>query len=219
MLDVGCATGALTERIRQRYGFARAVGVDFVPEVLEMGRATYPDVEFQEATLPILPFVDAEFDLVVASEVLYYLTLSAQEQALQEMARVLKPSGYLLVGSALGGAYFTPEGARSLLMRQFELVAEDALRMHAYHALVNPFYYANRLDSLLTSGAAPGSEAMRARYQRLRPVLNNFPIYQLIRGLALLGRPVLASQGLPATANALTRLGRRSNITLLGLRR
>ena len=91
--------------------------------------------------------------------------------------------------------------------------------MHAYHALVNPFYYANRLDSLLTSGAAPGSEAMRARYQRLRPVLNNFPIYQLIRGLALLGRPVLASQGLPATANALTRLGRRSNITLLGLRR
>lgn len=219
MLDVGCATGALTERIRQRYGFARAVGVDFVSEVIEMGRITYPDIEFREATLPDLPFGDAEFDLIVASEVLYYLTPSAQEQALQALARVLKPGGYLLVGAALGGAYFTPEGARALLERQFELVAEDDLRMHAYHAMVSPFYYANRLNSLLANDAAPGSEAMRARYQRLKPVLGIFPFRQLIRGLALLGRPVLGSQWLPAAANALTALGRRSNIALLGRRR
>lgn len=219
LLDVGCATGALTERIRDRYSFQRAVGVDFVSEVVEMGRETFPEVEFQEATLPVLPFGDEEFDLVVASEVLYYLTPLAQSQALQEMARVLKMGGYLLISSALGGDYFTPTEARTLLERQFELVAIDSLRMHTYHTVVTPFYYGIRLNSLLTHDALPGSDKMQARYQRIRPLINSFPSRSLIKWLATLGKPVISSQWLPSVLNTLSRFGRQSNITLLGRKR
>jgi SAM-dependent methyltransferase len=219
MLDVGCATGALTERIRRRFGFTRAVGLDFVPAVLERGRQAYPAIEFGEAVLPDLPVGGAEFDLVVASEVLYYLTPEAQRQAIGTFARVLRPGGYLLVGSALGGAYFTPETIKALLADEFEIVGVDWLRMRLYHLLVGPFYYANRLDSLLSSGAQPGSELMQARFARLRPILGAFPFRQLIHLIALTGRPVLGSNSLPAVANLLARPFASSNIALLGRRR
>lgn len=219
MLDVGCATGALTERIRQRFGFVRAVGVDFVPAVLDLGRQAYPAIEFGEAVLPDLPFGDAEFDLVVASEVLYYLMPEAQRQAIAAFARVLRPGGYLLVGSALGGAYFKPEAIRTLLAVEFDSVGVDWLRMRPYHTLVSPFYYANRLNSLLSSGSLPGSEAMQARFNRLRPILGVFPLRQLVRLFAAIGQPVLASDSLPAAANVLARPFAPSNIALLGRRR
>jgi SAM-dependent methyltransferase len=219
MLDVGCATGALTERVRQRFGFARAVGVDFVPAVLDRGRQAYPRIEFKEAALPDLPFGEAEFDLVVASEVLYYLTPDAQTEAISAFARLLQPGGYFLVGSALGGAYFTPEGIKALLAAEFEVVDIDWLRMRPYHALVSPFYYANRLDSLLSSGTLPGSEAMQLRFNRLRPILGTFPLRQLVWLCARLGRPLLGSQLVPAIANRLAFPFAPSNIALLCRRR
>lgn len=219
MLDVGCATGALTECIRQRFGFDRAVAVDFVPEVLELGRKAYPVIEFREAALPDLPFAAAEFDLVVASEVLYYLTPEAQKQAIDALSQMIRPGGYLLIGSALGGVYFAPERIRELLLTDFEIAAEETLHMRLYHALVSPFYYANRLDRLIGTGSLPGSEPMQARFNRLRPFLGVFPVRSLIHLFAVLGRPILASESLPVFGNFLARLAAPSNIAILGRRR
>lgn len=219
MLDVGCARGDLTERIRRRFGFKRAVAVDFVPAVLDRGREAYPCIEFRAAALPDLPFGEAEFDLVVASEVLYYLTPEAQTEAIDAFARITRPEGYLLVGSALGGAYFSPDGIQALLAPNFEVLAVDWLHMRLYHALTSPLYYANRLDSLLSGGTLPGSVTMQARFNRFRPVLARFPSRQLVGLCSWLGRPVLGSKMLPAFANALARPSAPSNIALLCRRR
>jgi hypothetical protein len=148
--------------------------------------------------------------------VLYYLTPSAQSKSMEEMARVLKKGGYLLISSALGGDYFTTLKARTLLERKFELVSIDSLRMSSYHTLVSPFYYSVRLNSLLTYGALPGSDKMQIRFQRIKPLISFFPIRSLIKGFAALGKPVISSQWLPSVMNVLSRFGCKTNITLLG---
>ncbi len=219
MLDVGCATGTLTEEIRNRYQFVHAIGMDFIPEVLALGRKEYPEIDFFEGTLPKLPFTEERFNLIVASEVLYYLTPEAQKRAIESFQRVLLPGGYLLMGSALGGDYFTPETARKMLEPHFSIVEETAFHMRCYHAFTSPFYFATRLDSLLQSGQEPGSDAMKARFKRYRSVISSPLVRLLIRILALGGRPILRSTWLPALFDRISRRTAPSNITLLGRRR
>lgn len=216
MLDVGCATGVLTERIRRQYNFNRAVGVDFVPEVLEFGGKLYPKIEFKEAALPELPFEDCEFDLIIASEVLYYLKPKAQAEAIKSFSRVLKKGGYLLVGSALGGPYFSVNAARELILDYFNNIDEDLINMSLYHKLVSPFYYSIRLNSLLMNNVSPGSEAMRKSYLRCKALLKSIPIYQLIQLAAKFSEPIISSRSLPRALNVLGKLNEPTNITILG---
>ena len=46
--------------------------------------------------------------------------------AVASFARVLRPGGYLLVGSALGGEYFSPDSIKALLASEFEIVERAA---------------------------------------------------------------------------------------------
>lgn len=219
LLDLGCATGVLTDKIRRHFFFSRAVGIDFVQEVLERGRQLYPDIEFYEGALPILPFVDEKFDLVVASEVLYYLTPEAQQQAITAIDNLLHNGGFLLVGAVLGGDYFSSGNIKVLLEPNFEIVSVSKLHMNYYHKLVSPFYYATRLDNLLRSGAKPGSEVMKKRFERFHPALSFPPIRALVRILAYVGRPILASVRFPDIVNKLSHWGKPSNIAIIARKR
>jgi SAM-dependent methyltransferase len=66
VLDVGCGFGDLYPFLRER-GFAGAyTGLDFVPELIEVGRAAHPGAEFVVADFADWPAGDG-FDLVLAS--------------------------------------------------------------------------------------------------------------------------------------------------------
>ncbi|HJL06242.1 MAG TPA: methyltransferase domain-containing protein [Polyangiaceae bacterium LLY-WYZ-15_(1-7)] len=90
VLEVGCGTGLLLERVAREA--RRAVGVDLSPGMIGKARARGLEVALASATA--LPYGDASFDLVYSVKVLAHVPALAD--ALAEAARVLRPSGRLL---------------------------------------------------------------------------------------------------------------------------
>jgi ubiquinone/menaquinone biosynthesis C-methylase UbiE len=90
VLEVGCGTGLLLERIVR---FARnAEGVDLSPGMLERARAR--DLRVREASATALPFADASFDVTCSFKVLAHVT--NLERAICEMVRVTRPGGTIV---------------------------------------------------------------------------------------------------------------------------
>jgi SAM-dependent methyltransferase len=108
VLDVatGSGNGAIAAARRSWGG---AVGIDFVPALLERGReraaAERLEVEFIEADAQDLPFEDASFD--VAMSIFGAMFAPDQERTAAELLRVVKPGG------RIGMANWTPEGKLS----------------------------------------------------------------------------------------------------------
>jgi ubiquinone/menaquinone biosynthesis C-methylase UbiE len=96
-LDVGTGTGplafALAPHVRD------VVGVDLVPELLELGRRyasdRYVNVQLVEGDVTQLGFATESFDLVCERAVLHHVR--RPELMLAEMARVTRPGGRMLV--------------------------------------------------------------------------------------------------------------------------
>jgi len=96
LLDVGCGTGALLERIINICPDIHAAGVDPSPEMLDIARGKCPDgVDFREGWAESLPFHDDSFDIVVSCNAFHYWRQPAK--GLDEIARVLKPEGRLVI--------------------------------------------------------------------------------------------------------------------------
>lgn len=105
VLEVGCGTGLVLERIAR---FARkARGIDLSPGMLEKARARGLDVSEGSAT--DLPFDDASFDVTCSFKVLAHVR--DIERALGEMARVTRPGGVILA------ELYNPWSLRGLLRR------------------------------------------------------------------------------------------------------
>ena len=92
-LDVGCGTGALTEKIADSGLPKRLVAIDSSPSFLDFARQRLGSgrSEFREADAQDLPFSAAEFDRVVSGLVLNFVP--DQARAVMDMARVTRPAG------------------------------------------------------------------------------------------------------------------------------
>lgn len=105
VLEVGCGTGLVLERIR---AFARSArGVDLSPGMLALARARGLDVVEGSATA--LPFPDASFDVACSFKVLAHVEDIGL--ALSEMSRVVRPGGVVLA------EFYNPFSMRGLVKR------------------------------------------------------------------------------------------------------
>jgi ubiquinone/menaquinone biosynthesis C-methylase UbiE len=96
LLDVGCGTGALLDRLSQRYPGAQLIGVDPVPEMLAIARRRLPlEVELRSGWAERLSFEPERFDVVVSCNAFHYFREPVA--ALREMGRVLAPGGRLVL--------------------------------------------------------------------------------------------------------------------------
>ena len=106
VLDVACGSGnGAISAARRSWG--GVVGADYVPELLERGReraaAERLEVEFVEADAQDLPFEDGSFD--VAMSIYGAMFAPDQQQAANELLRVVKPGGRIGMGN------WAPDGA------------------------------------------------------------------------------------------------------------
>ena len=96
VLDVGCGTGALAERLVQR-GYTVS-GVDPSAGMLEILRARNPQITAVQGSGTALPFTRDSFDLVVSVATMHHIAEpAAVGQTLAEMVRVCRPDGRILV--------------------------------------------------------------------------------------------------------------------------
>jgi len=98
--DLGCGPGHVTAWL-VGHG-ASAVGIDLSPEMIAIGRRDYPAVEFREGDLVSLPAKDDEFGSIVSLYSIIHLEPSELRPAFDEMRRVLRPGGHLLLAFHVG---------------------------------------------------------------------------------------------------------------------
>jgi ubiquinone/menaquinone biosynthesis C-methylase UbiE len=102
ILDLGCGIGRLSEALAPEV--ASVVGIDISREMIEAARrrcAAYSNTSFLQSTgRDLSPFENGSFELVLAVDSFPYLVqtgISLVETHVAEAARVLKPSGDLLI--------------------------------------------------------------------------------------------------------------------------
>lgn len=101
-LEVGCSIGVFTRLLADRCDAVLAL--DTSPRALAEARrasADLPHVAFHEATLP-RDFPDGRFDLIVLSEVLYYLSRPDLAALAQRCLAALQPGGQMVLCHWLG---------------------------------------------------------------------------------------------------------------------
>lgn len=88
VLDVGCGTGVLLERLLGDQPKLDAAGIDLSPGMLDIAEQRLSgEVRLERGDAAELPFDDGSFDLVVSTSVFHYI--DRPHQALREMHRVL----------------------------------------------------------------------------------------------------------------------------------
>lgn len=96
VLELGCATGALTVELAPRAD--ELLAVDFAATALETARgrtARHPQVALRRATLPA-EWPEGAFDLIVFSEIGYYWGAADLRAAIERMRGSLRPGGHLV---------------------------------------------------------------------------------------------------------------------------
>jgi SAM-dependent methyltransferase len=100
-LDLGCGTGTLTLLIKQEYPETEVVGLDGDPKILGLARAKAAkadlDITLDQRVASQLQYADNSFDRVLSSLLFHHLSQDHKLGALQEVFRVLRPSGELHV--------------------------------------------------------------------------------------------------------------------------
>lgn len=95
ILDLCCGTGSLLAELGARTDFkGQAAGLDFSEGMLTVGREKtlrYSNISLVRGDAATLPFAARSFDAVACTHAFYELKGKAQEKALQEIVRVLKP--------------------------------------------------------------------------------------------------------------------------------
>lgn len=139
VLDVGCATGRLLDRLAAA-GARRLAGCDLAPRIVAAAREKMArrgvDADLQPADAErALPWPDATFDAVALTGVLHHFY--RPRAALGEIARVLRPGGRLVL---VDPCFFPP-------LRQ---VMNLGLRIHP-HAGDHRFYAPRQASEMLAA--------------------------------------------------------------------
>jgi ubiquinone/menaquinone biosynthesis C-methylase UbiE len=101
ILDVGCGTGRWLRRY-EAMGL-RTVGVDATLPMLFLARQNCSSAAVTAGEAFRLPFASGTFDAVSDITVVQHIPYESQAQALDEMVRVLRPGGWLILMELIRG--------------------------------------------------------------------------------------------------------------------
>ena len=181
VVDVGCGTGDLTERLA-RAAEVPVVALDLSARMAELAAAR--GLVALTGDIEHLPFADESFDAVLANRVLYHLPVL--DAGVAELARVLRPGGRLvavtygvehlaelwrLVGHVpLASSTFVAENGEEALRRHFDPVERRDLtgtaRFESGEAvgrLLEAYGEFSEVDLAAALGPAP--ESLEATYR------------------------------------------------------
>jgi ubiquinone/menaquinone biosynthesis C-methylase UbiE len=131
VLDVGCGTGALLNKLREKADYV--VGVDNSAEALDFCRLRGHE-NLVKADGACLPFRDAEFDIVTAIGVIEHI--SDDKRFLAELQRVLKKNGRLvLMTSSFPFLWTQADVANDHKRRYYLRVLEKEIHQHGFSTL------------------------------------------------------------------------------------
>jgi ubiquinone/menaquinone biosynthesis C-methylase UbiE len=127
VLDAGCGSGLMAQRIAAQYPDCTVHGIDLSPAMIDVARKDAAKrglaVDWRIGSITDLPYPDASFDVAITNIMYHHLDLAEKRQAVAEIARVLKPGGRYV------SAEFGPR-ARNPLQRR---LAKGEYTLYASH--------------------------------------------------------------------------------------
>lgn len=128
IIELGCGAAGLARKLLQRHPDARVTGLE-VDQRQHAKNLAAPQagLDFKIGVAQAIPFTDACFDLAMMLKSLHHVPMASMAQALDEVARVLRPGGHLYVSEPVY------DGAFNALMRLFN--DEGVVRAAAQAAL------------------------------------------------------------------------------------
>jgi ubiquinone/menaquinone biosynthesis C-methylase UbiE len=102
VLEIGCATGTLSLAAKRQVGpTGRVCAIDIISGMIEVSREKAKqanlDVNFQVGSIDNIPFPDKHFDEVMCSFMIFHMSEKVRNRGIEEIYRVLKPQGKLMV--------------------------------------------------------------------------------------------------------------------------
>ena len=94
--DIGCGEGRTSRMLAERG--ASVVGFDLIEAFVEMAKARHPGGTYVRSNAEHLPAQNDSFDLVIS--VLSLLDIPDYRRAIDEMVRILRPGGRLIIANA-----------------------------------------------------------------------------------------------------------------------
>lgn len=122
-VDIGAGTGNLTSRLMHKGAVLFAV--EQSKSMLARCRAKLPAVTCKLGNFLALPFFEGQFDFAATSFAFHHLNEEQQLLALEEMNRVLKPQGRLVI---TGLMYENADARQQLLLKLQESGQEELIR-------------------------------------------------------------------------------------------
>ena len=99
LIELGCGAARMAADLVARHAGARVTGleVDERQMAKNLAAPALPGLDFVHAGAQAIPFADASFDGALMLKSLHHVPIGLMAQALSEVARVLKPGGWLYV--------------------------------------------------------------------------------------------------------------------------
>lgn len=143
VLDLGCGTGRLLDRLATQFSSMKGIGCDFSKEMLHRARAQNshrPRLIYVQGNAESLPFAENQFDAVFNT--ISFLHYPQPERVIAEISRVLKQDGrYYLVDAIVNNLDyfpFSPGGIRFYTKQQREALGRAVgLNCIAHHHLLS----------------------------------------------------------------------------------
>lgn len=125
VLDFGCGCGRLARHL-PRFTKGQIYGSDYNPRLLRWCQQNLPGQFVLNGLLPPLPFDDASFDCVYALSVFTHLREETQFRWLEELRRVIRTGGYLVI-SFRDDSFMTDAVLKKALAERGFLIENDLL--------------------------------------------------------------------------------------------
>jgi ubiquinone/menaquinone biosynthesis C-methylase UbiE len=140
ILDVGCGTGRLLRKAKERWPEARLIGVDPAEGMVKNARQLVPDATFYVAMAESLPLPDASIDLVLSTASFHHWL--SPRQGIAEIARVLHLSGRCVIADIVmpyGLSLFIRHFKRNDPCKMLEMFVQAGLTVQAQHRRMTRF--------------------------------------------------------------------------------
>jgi ubiquinone/menaquinone biosynthesis C-methylase UbiE len=140
ILDIGCGTGRLLRKAKERWPKARLIGVDPAEGMVKNARQLVPDATFYIAMAELLPLPDASVDLVLSTASFHHWL--NPRQGIAEIARVLCPNGRCVIADIVmpyGLSLFIRHFRRNNPDKLLKMFVQAGLNVEAQHRRMTRF--------------------------------------------------------------------------------
>ena len=148
VLDLGCATGALTVAYAEA-GARFVTGVDVDPDLLARARA-HARVKYIQSTPDRIPLPDASVDVILSYDVFEHV--ADPPALLSECRRVLRPAGMVLIGTWGWGHPYAPHLWNTMPVPWAHLLVSERTLLRACRRVYQAPWYSPTMHDLDESG-------------------------------------------------------------------